>query len=371
VERACREEVTPGPKRLKSLPMSQLPRATIHLSNIVANWRALDGLHAGATTAAVVKADAYGLGAIPVARALSRAGCSTFFVAYLEEGLALRKALGLGSRIFVLNGPTRREMSAYVAAGLTAVLSSPDHVKAWSSAPRGTSALHFDTGMNRLGLKGELLGTSLTALQKLQPVLVMSHLACADETGHRMNASQRNAFDGIAAAFPDTPASLANSAGCYLGKAFGYDLTRPGLALYGGSRPPKGLRINPGLTLDAAILSVFDGDIGDTVGYGATRTLEQDTHLATVGIGYADGLLRSGGNALIAYLDGIPCPVIGRISMDLTTIDVSKAQDKAKAGARVEFIGAHAKLEDQAARAGTLGYELLTGLSNRVERVYA
>ena len=311
--------------------MSQLPRATIHLSNIVANWRALDGLHASATTAAVVKADAYGLGAVPVARALSRAGCATFFVAYLEEGLALRKALGLGSRIFVLNGPTRKEMSAYVAAGLTAVLSSPDHVKAWSSAPKGTSALHFDTGMNRLGLKVELLGTSLA----------------------------------------DTPASLANSAGCYLGKAFGYDLTRPGLALYGGSRPPKGLRINPGLTLDATILSVFDGNLGDTVGYGATRTLEQDTRLATVGIGYADGLLRSGGNAFIAYLDGVPCPVVGRISMDLTTIDVSKAQDKAKAGARVEFIGEHAKLEDQAARAGTLGYELLTGLSNRVERVYA
>lgn len=351
--------------------MSQLPRATIHLSNIVANWRALDGLHPGATTSAVVKADAYGLGAGPVSRALMRAGCSSFFVAYLEEGLALRKILGFGPRIFVLNGPTRKEMSAYVTAGLTAVLSSPDHVKAWSSAPKGTSALHFDTGMNRLGLKPSLLETSLPALHKLQPVLVMSHLACAEDSASPMNAAQLKAFDVISSAFPDTPASLANSDGCYLGKAYGYDLIRPGLALYGGTRPPKGLRISSGLTLDAAILSVFDAEMGATVGYGATHTLAQDAVLATVGIGYADGLLRSGANNLMTYIDGIACPLVGRISMDLVTIDVSKAQAKAKAGARVEFIGEHAKLEDQAARAGTLGYELLTGLSNRVERVYA
>ena len=351
--------------------MKQLPRATIHLTNIVSNWQALDALHPGATTAAVVKADAYGLGVAPVCRALSRAGCSTFFVAYLEEALAVRKALGLGPRIFVLNGPARTEMSAYLVAGITAVLSSPDHLKAWANAPKGTSALHFDTGMNRLGLKTAALDTTLAALQRLQPVLIMSHLACADETGSKMNTAQLKAFDDITSAFADTPASLSNSAGCYLGKAFGYDLTRPGIALYGGSRPPKGLRIRPALTLDAAILSVFEGKAGETVGYGATRTLEQNTQLATVGIGYADGLPRSGGNNLIAYLDGIECPVVGRISMDLTTIDVSKAQDKAKTGARVEFIGEHAKLEDQAARAGTLGYELLTGLSNRVERVYA
>ena len=351
--------------------MSQLPRATIHLSNIVANWRALDALHPGATTSAVVKADGYGLGAGPVSRALMRAGCSSFFVAYLEEGLALRKTLGLGPRIFVLNGPTRKEMSAYVTAGLTAVLSSLDHVKAWTNAPKGTAALHFDTGMNRLGLKPSVLQTALPALHKLQPVLVMSHLACADESANPMNAAQRKAFDAISAAFPDTPASLANSDGCYLGKAYGYDLIRPGLALYGGTRPPKGMRINAGLTLDAAVLTVFDAEMGEKVGYGATHTLAQDAVLATVGIGYADGLLRGGANALIAYLDGIACPVLGRISMDLATIDVSKAQDKAKAGVRVEFIGEHAKLEDQAARAGTLGYELLTGLSNRVERVYA
>ena len=371
MERACRQEVTPPAKRPKSLFMKQLPRATIHLSNIVSNWQALDGLHPGATTAAVVKADAYGLGAVPVARALLRSGCSTFFVAYLEEALAVRKALGLGPRIFVLNGPTRKEMSAYIAAGITAVLSSPDHLKAWANAPKGTSALHFDTGMNRLGLKAAALATTLTDLQRLQPVLVMSHLACADETGNAMNTAQLKAFDDIASAFPDTPASLANSAGCYLGKGFGYDLIRPGIGLYGGSLPPKGLRIKQALTLDAAILSVFDGKAGETVGYGATQTLQQDTQLATVGIGYADGLPRTGGNNLVAYLDDVPCPVVGRISMDLTTIDVSKAQDKAKTGARVEFIGEHAKLEDQAARAGTLGYEILTGLNNRVERVYA
>lgn len=351
--------------------MKLLPRATIHLTHIVSNWQALDALHLGATTAAVVKADAYGLGAAAVSRALLRAGCSTFFTAYLEEAFAVRKALGPGPRIFVLNGPARTQMSAYIAAGITAVLSSADHLKAWANAPKGTCALHFDTGMNRLGLKTASLATSLEDLQKLQPVLVMSHLACADETGNPMNLAQRAAFDDIASAFADTPASLSNSAGCYLGKAFGFDLTRPGIALYGGSRPPKGVKIRPALTLDGAILSVFEGKAGETVGYGATQTLLQDTPLATVGIGYADGLPRTGANKLIAALDGIPCPVVGRISMDLTTIDVSRAQGKAKTGARVEFIGEHAKLEEQAARAGKLGYEILTGLSNRVERIYA
>lgn len=350
--------------------MTSRPRATVHLSNIAANWRTIDRLSPGATTAAVVKADGYGLGAARVSRALARAGCESFFVAHLEEGVAVRSAVGTAARIFVLNGPMSGEMRPYREAALTPVLSTAEQVDIWARSPRGACALHFDTGMNRLGLTPSILKHQRDALQKLQPVLVMSHLACADTADHPLNAAQLKAFTDIASAFPDIPASLANSAGCYLGKSYTFDLTRPGLALYGGTLAPSGIKLKPALTLEARVLSVFHANAGESVGYGATHTLTAPATLATVSLGYGDGMPRSGSNKLIGYYDGIPCPVLGRVSMDLITIDVSKAQGEVKAGARVEFLGKHAKLEDQAARAGTLGYELLTGLSNRVERVY-
>lgn len=350
--------------------MSFLPRATIHCDHIADNWRALNAIHPGATTAAVVKANAYGLGLPQVTRALKLAGCDTFFVAYAEEGVAVRKTVGRGPRIFVLNGPVRGELAVYRDAELTAVLSSEHHLKLWASAARGTCALHFDTGMNRLGLSRTLLETETTALQRLAPVLVMSHLACADTPDHEMNKAQRAAFDEICTHFADTPASLANSAGCYLGRAYAYDLLRPGIALYGGSHPPKDVSLKTALTLEGAILSIFKGRAGETIGYGASHTLTEDRVLATCGIGYADGLLRAGSGRLHGWIDGVACPVLGRISMDLATLDITDAVKTAKPGARVEFIGENAKLELQAAASGTLGYELLTGLGNRVQRIY-
>ena len=350
--------------------MSFRPRATVHLPHIVANWQAIDQLHPGATTAAVVKANGYGLGALRVSETLSKAGCSTFFVAHIEEGVMVRKTLGAAPRIFVLNGPAARDFRSYHESGLTPVLSSVDQVDLWTRNGIGPCALHFDTGINRLGLPPAMIETQLDALKKLQPVLVMSHLACADEPDHPLNQTQLDRFTQIAEAFPDTPASLANSAGCYLGPDYAFDLLRPGIALYGGSDAPGHVDLQPGVTLDARIISVFQARAGETVGYGATHTLKKDAILATVALGYADGVPRAGSNTLIGYLDGSPCPVLGRVSMDLITIDVSKAHEAAKTGARVEFLGPHAKLEDQAARAGTLGYELLTGLSNRVERFY-
>jgi len=350
--------------------MSSLPRATVHLENIVANWRTLAALNPKTTTSAVVKANAYGLGAAKVAPALAKAGCDTFFVAYPEEGAVVREAIGPGPAIFVLNGPSHSTVELFRAQKLTAVLSSEAHVALWAETGGLPCALHFDTGMNRLGLPKGVLETASEALHALKPVMVMSHLACADEPGHTMNETQRVAFDTIAAAFPGVPASLANSAGCYLGRDYGYQLTRPGIALYGGSIPPARVKLAPAVTLEAEILSVFQAKAGETVGYGALFTAPSDMTLATVGLGYADGVLRSASNCFIGWLDGAPCPVAGRVSMDLITIDVSKAQRSAKAGARVEFLGAHAKLEDQAARANTLGYELLTGLGPRVERLY-
>lgn len=351
--------------------MTCLPRAIVHLDNILHNWRTLDALNPASNTAAVVKADAYGLGADIVSRALCRAGCDTFFVAYLEEGVSLRRTLGTQPRIFVLNGPQSGEIDAYIANGLTAVLSSMGHVDLWRDAPHGSCALHLETGMNRLGLQATEFASHLTALQQMQPVLVMSHLACADIPDHPLTARQKSAFDALIGNLPVTPASLANSAGCFLGPDYAYDLRRPGLALYGGGFPPAELGLKHAVTLEADVASVFDARKGESVGYGATATLSKDTRLATVNLGYADGFPRGGGNAFVAYHDAIPCPVVGRISMDLITIDVSKAHSTIKAGERVEFLGINAKLEEQAARAGTLGYELLTGLSKRVQRIYA
>lgn len=350
--------------------MSQMPRATVMTGNIADNWRTLDALHPGATTAAVVKADAYGLGAARVARSLRIAGCQTFFVAYAEEGALVRKAVGRAARIFVLNGPVRGELGLYRDASLTPVLSSEAQVKLWSATQRGPCALHFDTGMNRLGLPARLAETEATALRRLQPVLIMSHLACADEPDNPMNAAQRRAFNEIADAFPDTPASLANSNGCYLGKGYAYDLTRPGLALYGGTTPPDHVILKPGVILEASILATFTGQSGTHVGYGATFTLGEDRLLATCALGYADGILRAGANRLTGWLNGHPCPVLGRVSMDLITLDVTDCAAQARPGARVEFLGENAKLEAQAAACGTLGYELLTGLGPRVQRVY-
>jgi len=351
--------------------MSSLPRASVHLANIVENWRTLAGLQPAATTAAVVKADAYGLGAARVGPALAKAGCEAFFVAYTQEGAALRKAVGAGPTIYVLNGPVRDDTGLYADHNLIPVLSSPTQIRLWQdAAPGKPCALHFDTGINRLGLKPDLLSTGGEALRALNPVLVMSHLACADEPDHAKNPAQREAFAEIAAAFPGVPASLANSAGCYLGRDYGFQLTRPGIALYGGSVPPARVKLRHAVTLEAQILSVFPAKAGETVGYGATFTAPQDMMLATAGLGYADGIPRAAANCFVGWLDGVPCPVTGRVSMDLITIDVSKAQRAAKAGERVEFLGPHAKLEDQAARANTLGYELLTGLGPRVERIY-
>ncbi|MBY9065309.1 alanine racemase [Hyphomonas sp. WL0036] len=350
--------------------MTLMPHATVMTGNIADNWRTLDALHPGTTTAAVVKADAYGLGAARVARSLRIAGCQTFFVAYAEEALVVRKAAGKAARIFVLNGPVRGEMALYRDADLTAVLSSEAHAKLWANAPKGSCALHFDTGMNRLGLPADMTEKDLADLRRLQPVLVMSHLVSADEPDNPVNAAQRKAFNEIADAFPDTPASLANSSGCYLGKGFAYDLTRPGLALYGGTEPPEKVKLKPGVMLEATILATFKGRAGTQVGYGGAYTLSEDRMLATVGLGYADGIPRAGANRLTGWLQGNPCPVLGRVSMDMMTLDVTDCAKHAKPGARVEFLGENAKLEAQAAACGTLGYELLTGLGPRVQRVY-
>ncbi|MCL4129945.1 UNVERIFIED_CONTAM: hypothetical protein GTU68_011775 [Idotea baltica] len=354
--------------------MQSRPVANIHLSNIVENWKALCARAPSGKTAAVVKANAYGHGARQVGEALHDAGCDIFFVAYAFEGEQLRRALGPHALIYVLNGPSPDQAVLYQSAALSAVVNSPKQFQtlyAWlQSGIKIPYALHFDTGMNRLGLRAEDAAKLATATQARPPELIMSHLACGDETSSPMNAAQPAKLSAIAAVFPGIPVSLANSGGVMLGGGFIDALPRPGIALYGGGAPADGLKLKPGLTLTAPILTLHIAKKGETVGYGATHTFNTDVPLATVGLGYADGILRSGANQLIGYIDETPCPVVGRISMDLITIDVSKAQNTAKAGTGVEFIGKTATLEAQAARCGTIGYELLTGLSERVERIY-
>jgi len=352
--------------------MSMRPRARIHLRNIAGNWRLFDRVAGADGAGAVVKADAYGLGARSVSRALAEAGCRDFFVAYGFEGEAVREAVGPGPRIFVFNGPAAADPGQCAAAGLVPVLNSlhdiESHLAQASTAP---FALHVDTGMNRLGVRVQDAGQARALLGACQPELVMTHFACADDPGSPMSEAQAAAFAGITAHFPGVPVSLANSAAHWRGAPMRAGLTRPGVGLYGGGNSPMrpaGLR--HGLTLEAPILQVQAVPAGETIGYGASERVDRDTLAATVAIGYGDGIPRALGGVGRCYLEGVACRILGRVSMDLVTIDATAAQGVAKRGAWVEFLGEHADREGQAEAAGTLGYELITGLGSRVERIY-
>lgn len=354
--------------------MATRPRARVHLDNITANWQRLSTAAEGAQAGAVVKADAYGHGAAKVGAALARAGCQHFFVAYPFEGDALRRHVGAGAEIYVFNGVAADDDEAIALcrrAALLPVLNSLEQLRAWrSSTGEAPYALHIDTGMNRLGIPMGQLGEARLLASGHGPDLVMSHLACAEAADDPMNARQQGRFAEAAARFPGALTSLPNTAGHFLGPAYRSDVTRPGIGLYGGGTSPRQPALAPGMTLEAPILTVNEVPAGDTVGYGATYTLDRPALLATVAMGYGDGFLRSLTNCGIAALDGTFCPIVGRVSMDLATIDVTAAAGVAKPGALIEVIGSHVRLEDQAARAGTLGYELVTGLGARVERHY-
>jgi alanine racemase len=345
-------------------------RLTIDLDAIVANWRAFDRAGGGAACAAVVKADAYGLGAAPVARALSAAGCSRFFVAHLEEGLALRKALGPGPRIFVLNGALAHEEDDLLAAELIPVLNDPEQIRRWAMLGEGApAAIHLDTGMNRLGVAPEEWEDAGEAAEGLTLELVMSHLACASEPQNPMNALQRALFVQAATRFPPAPMSLAASAGALLGPEYAFDLIRPGIGLYGGSPFDDATTdLRAVVTLEAPILQVRDAGPGDTVGYGASWRADRPRRIATIAWGYADGYLRSASSRGFGVLAGQACPLVGRVSMDLITLDVTAAGPAAEPGALVELLGPNAPLDAQAQAAQTIPYELLTRLGGRAVR---
>jgi len=341
-------------------------------------------LGAPAECTAVVKADAYGLGMAEIAPALARAGCETFFVATLGEAAELR-ALLADATIYVFGGLLKDTAFVYREFGLRPVLNSADEIEEWAafcSAARTKlpAAIHIDSGMNRLGLSAAevaSLAGAKTLLSAFELALVMSHLACSDEPEHPKNEAQRKTFDTLRAKLPKAPASLANSAGILLGQAYHYDLVRPGIALYGGRARRTGAnRFAPVVELAGRILQVRDVPAGETVGYGATRALNRPSRIAVLAVGYADGFFRSlsvadGKQGLQVYLGDHPAPLLGRVSMDLVTVDVTDVPAAlARRGAWVELIGKHVPADALAAHAGTIDYEVLTNLGARATRRY-
>lgn len=358
---------------------------TIDLGAIAANWMLLSGrLRAGAACGAVVKADAYGLGLAPVSRALFAAGCRSFFVALPDEGLALRRVLP-DAEICVFNGVDATTARDMAAAGLTPVLNHLGQVADWRAAAAETrpparlpAFLHVDTGMTRLGLGEEEVAAladdpALTA--GLHLTGVMSHLACADQPGHALNDEQRARFDAARVRLAPLAigrASLANSSAIFLGPEYHYDLARPGAALYGiAPQPPEPNPMRQVVGLKAKILQTHRIDTPRTVGYGATHRAERGRRIATVAVGYADGYLRSLSGAASAHVGRNIVRVVGRVSMDLITIDVTDVPEaEARPGAFVDLIGPHHTADDLAREAGTIGYEILTALGPRYARHY-
>ena len=351
---------------------------TIRLDAIRANYRQLRDRLGGARCAGVVKADAYGLGAVEVSRALREAGCSDFFVAHLTEGLELREALGADVEIYVLNGVPQGAENLAARAGLTAVCNSLGQLHAWRSAARQSAArlpvaVQIDSGMSRLGMSAaevEAVAADAGAFDGLELRLVMSHLACADEADNPANEFQRRNFETLRRLLPEAPSSLANSSGIFLGEKFRHDLARPGAALY-GINPTPGLA-NPMrqvVRLEAKVIQTRDvaADVG--VGYGLTWRGAAARRLATISLGYADGWPRRA--AASAHAKGTELPFAGRVSMDSIVLDASALPAGGlKSGDLVELIGSHRDIDELAAAAGTIGYEILTGLGRRFHRRY-
>ena len=353
----------------------------IDLDAIVRNWRLLQTKVGKAVQCtAVVKADAYGLGMAPVAKALAAAGCKTFFVATLEEGMALRQLLKT-QEIAVLNGLVPQSEKDHLAARLIPVLNDLGQLETWRklSTPlktRPPAILHLDTGMSRLGLSPTEIAVLVGAPDRLAGVslrAIISHLACAEEPKHAKNAEQRRLFLAARRKLPPAPAGLANSSGIFLGPDFHFDFVRPGAALYGLN--PHASGANPMaqvVRLKGKILQVRDVDRGGSVGYGAAHRMERGGRVATVAVGYADGWFRSGSPRTTVGIGGRRAPVVGRISMDLMTFDVTGIDPALlEPGGYVDLIDGESTPDVVGARSGTIGYEVLTALGRRYHRIYS
>ncbi len=341
-------------------------RLTIDLDAIVANWRALDALSASnVETSAVLKANAYGLGAASVGKALQKAGVGTFFVALAEEGAALRAAIGPGPRIFLLNGYINTDRELIVSNKLMPILCSLGQVSDFRrDLPGHAGALQVDIGMNRLGLKPSELAAIMPFLPTLNCQLILGHLSSSDAPLSPYNPAQLATFHALTTLLSFYPRSLAATGGILLGPPFHFGLTRPGIGLFGGQPFAKA---NPVVSLTAPILQIRDLLPGESVGYGAGFTATKPVKVATIAAGYADGLPRSLGNNANFYAGNIACPVIGRVSMDLITLDVTRLTTIPP---EIEILGGNQSIDQLARSAGTIGYEILTSLGTRFDRHY-
>src|ERR1700736_3158179 len=391
----CGMNIVPDPK---SIPTSTVlsPEAnqettlatapgvlTVDLDAIVANWRKLKKTAVPAECAGVIKADAYGCGVGPVARALAGAGCKTFFVATLDEARAARAALP-SAAIYVLYGFFQNCGAAFAEVDARPVIGDLNELAEWDvfcrrSGWAGGAAIHIDTGMNRLGLTvAEAQGILPRITARDHGItLVMSHLACAEILHHPLNARQLATFREIASLFSGVPASLSNSSGIYLGAQFQFDMVRPGAALYGVNPTPEADNpMQPVVDLKARIVHVRNVERGDSVGYGGTWTARRPTRLAIVSAGYADGYFRAAGSndgtrGAEVVVAGKRCPIAGRVSMDLMAIDVTDLEkNAARRGHMATLIGEGITVDELAHHFGTIGYEVLTSLGPRYARVH-
>jgi alanine racemase len=349
----------------------------VDLGAVVANWRLLKSLHSSGSVAGVVKADGYGLGARQVAMALHAAGCRHFFVALPDEAFAIRRLVP-DAMLAVLGGLVPGSEADLVAHDIVPVLGSLGELDSWTQAAHAAgrmlpAILHVDTGMARLGLDARelaVLQQDHTRLAAIDLRYVMTHLVSSEVADDPLNALQRDRFAAACALLPAAPRSLANSSGIFLGPEWASDLARPGAALYGINPTPG--RPNPmqlPVRLRARVLAVRDVPAGASVGYNATWRAGRPSRVATAAIGYADGWHRSLSGRGRAFFDGTPLPLVGRVSMDLTTFDATEAPGVVP-GSWLELIGPAQTVDDVAAAAGTNGYEVLTSLGRRFHRVY-
>lgn len=343
---------------------------SINLQALQENYRFLQS-KSSADVAGVIKANGYGIGAVPAMQALQEAGCKSFFVATLLEGLELRKQ-SADAKIFILNGLFTGAEASYVAYRLIPVLGSLEEMSRWAVlGDKKPCALQFDTGMNRRGIRAEDVSGAVHKARELNVALVMSHFISSEEPDNPLNIKQFEKFSAIAKQFPNTPKSLCNSSGVFLSPDYHFDMLRPGICLYGANPTPH--EPNPMkavVDLKTRILQTHTAKAGESAGYNATYSFTKDTPVVTVSLGYADGFLRSGSNKAKLYYEGQACPIVGRISMDLSVIDVSACPSPPKIGGWMEVLGPHQSVDAMAADMGTISYEVLTGFGHRYTRIY-
>jgi len=352
---------------------------TIDLDAIASNYRTLRDTVAPSACGACVKADCYGLGLPQIAPVLAAEGCKDFFVSFPDGGVRLR-ALLPDVRIHVFTGLSGGPVSVFADHNLIPVLNSLGDIETWRSFCAKSGALrpcdiHIDTGMLRLGLPPDELqelGDAPSLLDGLAVDSVMSHLACADTRQNPMTAAQLAMFRQAMTLFPSARKSLANSSGIFHGSEYHFDLARPGAAIYGVNPTPDMISpMSQVVRLQGKILQVRSVDTPQTVGYGASHRITKPGRIATVGVGYADGYLRAAGGSGTAYIGDAPVPVVGRVSMDMITLDVSSIPTHyCEPGTAVDLIGPNNDVDSLAAESGTIGYEILTALGSRFQRIY-